>query len=92
MREKLYNDLLEHCSNDLEEVESVIDYFISSLESDKDRRNLELEVERLYDEYLQKTENRNMSYGEYAYIEGLDYFELQNMLEELESGGYNGLE
>lgn len=83
MEDHLYNELLEHCSNDLEEVERLIDYFSERLESDKERQNLELEVNRLYDKYLQKTENRNMSYGEYAYVSNLDYFELENFYNEL---------
>lgn len=83
MEDKLYNDLVEYCNYDFEEVEKMIDYFNERLESDKDRQNLEQEVNSLYDEYLQKTENRNMSYGEYGYTAGLDYFELENMRDDL---------
>ena len=88
MEDHLYNELLEHCANDLEEVKRLIDYFSDRLESDIDRRDLELEVERLYDEYLMETENRNISYGEMAYIQDLDYFELENMRDDLEDGRY----
>ena len=42
-----------------------------------------LEVERLYNEYLERTENRNISYGEIAYIQDLSIEELQSMYEEL---------
>ena len=42
-----------------------------------------LEVERLYNEYLEKTENRNTSYGELLYIQELDEKELNDMYEEL---------
>lgn len=42
-----------------------------------------LEVERLYNEYLERTENRNISYGEIAYIQDLSIEELQAMYEEL---------
>lgn len=42
-----------------------------------------MEVERLYNEYLEKTENRNISYGEIAYIQDLSIEDLQDMYEEL---------
>ena len=49
-----------------------------------------LEVGARYNEWLEKTENRNTSYGELAYIESLNekqlneiYKELLNELEEL---------
>lgn len=42
-----------------------------------------LEVERLYDEWLEKTEKRNTSYGELLYIEGLNEKDLNDMFEEL---------
>ena len=54
----------------------------------KDKQDLELEVEGLYSEYLQKTENRDISYGEMAYIQSLDYFELENMLDDLRNEVY----
>ena len=41
------------------------------------------EVQRLYDEYLMKTEKRGISYGEIAYIEGLNKKELNKLYEEL---------
>ena len=42
-----------------------------------------LEVERLYNEWLEKTENRNTSYGELLYIQELNKEELSDMYEEL---------
>jgi len=42
-----------------------------------------MEVERLYNEELERTENRNPSYGELAYIEGLDLHELTKLYNEL---------
>lgn len=40
------------------------------------------EVERAYDEYLMATEGRGISYGEIAYIEGLDKKELDSLYNE----------
>ena len=45
------------------------------------------EVQRLYDEYLYKTEHRGISYGEIAYIEGLDKKELNKLYKELTEKG-----
>ena len=42
-----------------------------------------MEVERLYNEHLERTENRNPSYGELAHIQGLDLNELQALYDEL---------
>ena len=42
-----------------------------------------IEVQRAYDEYLYKTEGRGASYGEIAYIDGLDEHELDELYEEL---------
>lgn len=42
MNDKLYNDLLEYCSGDLDELEATLDYFRARLESD---REVELEKE-----------------------------------------------
>lgn len=42
-----------------------------------------LEIESLYDEYLQKTENRGISYGEIAYIQGLKKKDLDSLYVEL---------
>lgn len=36
-----------------------------------------LEVQSKYDEYLMKTENRGMSYGELAYLQNLSKEELE---------------
>lgn len=51
------------------------------------------EVERLYNEHLERTENRNPSYGELAHIENLDLNELQALYNELiEAENENGEE
>ena len=42
-----------------------------------------LEVQRVYDEYLYKTEKRGISYGEIAHIESLSERELQEFYDEL---------
>ena len=42
-----------------------------------------LEVHRMYDEYLYKTEKRGTSYGEIAHIESLSECELQEFYDEL---------
>lgn len=42
-----------------------------------------MEVERLYNEHLERTENRDTSYGELAHIESLDLNELQELYNEL---------
>lgn len=41
------------------------------------------EVETRYNEWLEKTENRNTSYGELAYIESLNEKQLNEIYEEL---------
>ena len=40
------------------------------------------EVQRVYDEYLMATEGRGISYGEIAYIDGLDKKELDKLYDE----------
>lgn len=42
-----------------------------------------LEVQRMYDEYLYKTEKRGISYGEIAHIESLADCALQEFYDEL---------
>ena len=42
MNDKLYNDLLEYCSGDLDELEETLKYFQARLDSD---REVELENE-----------------------------------------------
>ena len=42
-----------------------------------------LEIERLYDEWMQQKENRGISYGEIAYIQNLEEDELNDLEEEL---------
>lgn len=39
-----------------------------------------LEVENMYDEWLMKTENRNISYGEIAHIQSLSEKELTELV------------
>ena len=45
---------------------------------------LKMETQTLYDDYLMASENRGISYGEMAYIQGLDREELDDFCEELE--------
>lgn len=45
--------------------------------------NYRMEIERLYDLYLMKTEKRGISYGEIAYIQSLSKKELDNLYKEL---------
>ena len=48
-----------------------------------DLEDFRLFVERLYNEYLEKTENRKISYGEFAYIQGLSHKSLEEFYDEL---------
>lgn len=43
-----------------------------------------LNIQSKYDEYLMKTENRGISYGELAYIQSLDKKGLKELEEELD--------
>lgn len=43
-----------------------------------------LEVENMFDEWLMKTENRNISYGEMAHIQSLSEKELTELVMELQ--------
>lgn len=47
-----------------------------------EREELNMAVVDAYDEYLQATESRSVSYGELSYIENLNDKEARNMLEE----------
>lgn len=47
-----------------------------------EREELNMAVVNAYDEYLQATEQRGVSYGELAYIEGLGDKQAHDMLEE----------
>lgn len=53
----------------------------------EDLKNIDLdyimEVERLYTEHLERTEKRGISWGELAYIQGLDKKELDSLYQEL---------
>ena len=42
-----------------------------------------MEIERLYNEHTERTENRNPSYGELAHIQNLDKKELDDLYNEL---------
>ena len=44
-----------------------------------------MEVERVYDLYLMETEGRGASYGEIAYIEGLNKRELDALYKEAQA-------
>ena len=46
--------------------------------------DFKLEVQSMYDEYLMKTENRGISYGEIAHIQSLSEKELVEMVNELQ--------
>lgn len=46
---------------------------------------LKMETQTLYDDYLMATEKRGISYGEIAYIQGLEREELDDFCEELEN-------
>lgn len=52
--------------------------------SKEERAEFVLEVERVYDEYLMKSEGRGMSWGECAYIENLNDKELEALYKEAE--------
>jgi DNA polymerase I-like protein with 3'-5' exonuclease and polymerase domains len=72
------NDML----NELENI-------IKQEKQEKEELNEHLiEIESKYDEYLMKTENRGMSYGELAYLQNLSKEEL----EEFERALYEKLE
>lgn len=45
----------------------------------ENREDFIMEVQQNYDEYLMKTENRGISYGEVAYIQGLNDKELKDL-------------
>lgn len=49
----------------------------------RDIEEFRLEVQRMYDEFLYKTEKRGISYGEIAHIESLSECELQDLYNEL---------
>lgn len=48
----------------------------------QEREEFNMAVVNAYDELLQKTEKRGVSYGELAYIEGLSDKQAHDMLEE----------
>lgn len=48
----------------------------------QEREEFNMAVVNAYDEYLQATEKRGVSYGELAYIEGLSDKEAEDLLEE----------
>lgn len=52
--------------------------------SKEEREEFVIEVQRVYDEYLMKSEGRGMSWGECAYIENLNEEELKALYEEAE--------
>lgn len=53
------------------------------MEMTKMEMELEREIEMLYNEWLEKTEKRTISYGEIAHIQSLNVKELNEMYEEL---------
>ena len=46
---------------------------------------LKMETQMLYDDYLYETEHRGISYGEMAFIQGLNREELEDFCEELDN-------
>ena len=54
-------------------------------EDEDDLAEYKQEVQSVYDQYLMKTENRGISYGEIAYIEGLDKEGLDGLYNEATS-------
>lgn len=50
--------------------------------SEEEREEFNMAVENAYDEVLQATEGRGISYGECAYIEGLSEEDARQLLEE----------
>ena len=86
--------------SDIEEIGDLIDDYDSLLDIDKEELDtilcrgeneeiIENEeylfyVQSKYDEYLQKTENRGMSYGELAYLQNLSKTQLEEFEKELD--------
>ena len=56
-----------------------------------DFREYQLQVQNMYNEYLEKCENRNISYDEIAWIESLKEKELNELEFELEQILYGGV-
>ena len=54
-------------------------------------REYQLQVQNMYNEYLKHSENRNISYGEIAWIESLKEKELNELEFELEQILYGGV-
>lgn len=51
-------------------------------------REYQLQIQNMYNEYLEQSENRNISYGEIAWIESLkELNELEFELEQILYGG-----
>lgn len=72
-----------------EKIESFTKEKIYTLDGEEYQEELEERQEKIfyinsiYDEYLQKTEKRGLSYGELAYIEGLNDKELEELENEI---------
>ena len=72
-----------------EQLKSIINNIESMIENIEEEENEEKEgllqeTISLYDEYLQETEKRGVSYGELAYLQGLTLESLQELKNELE--------
>lgn len=65
------NDMLNELENIIEQEREELNEYL-------------LEVVNKYDEYLQKTENRGMSYGELAYLQDLSREQLEEFEKELD--------
>ena len=59
----------------------LMDLIYDKLADNDEREDLNMAVVDAYDEYLQATEKRGVSYGELAYIEGLSDKQARDMLE-----------
>lgn len=81
--------------SDIEEIADLIGHYDSLLDIDKGELDMILTrddefneylfyVQSRYDEYLQKTENRGMSYGELTYLQSLSKEQLEEFEKELD--------
>lgn len=72
----------EQLKNIINNIETMIENIEE--EENEEKEGLLQEVTSLYDEYLQETEKRGVSYGELAYLQGLTLESLQEFKNELE--------
>ena len=79
-------DLIDDCSSLLDIDKGELDTILCRGENEEIIENEEylFYVQSKYDEYLQKTENRGMSYGELAYLQDLSREQLEEFEKELD--------